>query len=38
MGPKKDEGSYWGYEEQENGQLQSVQCFRTTIKNNKELC
>ena len=24
MGPRKDEGSYWGYEEQGNGQLQIV--------------
>jgi len=30
MGPRKDEGSYWGYEEQENGQLQSVQNFYLT--------
>ena len=27
MGPRKEEGSYWGYEEQENGQLQSVLSF-----------
>ena len=29
MGPRKDEGSYWGYEERGNGQLQSVQSFQT---------
>jgi len=27
MGPQKDEGSNWGYEEQGNGQLHSVQSF-----------
>jgi hypothetical protein len=25
MGPRQDEGSYWGYEEQGNGRLQSVE-------------
>jgi hypothetical protein len=28
MGPRKNESSYWGYEEQGNGQLQSVQSFQ----------
>ena len=25
MGPQKNEGSYWGYKEQGNGQLQSIE-------------
>jgi len=32
LGPRKDEDSYWGYEEQENGQLQSVQNFHLKQK------
>ena len=28
MGHRKDESSYWGYKEQGNGQLQSVQSFQ----------
>ena len=30
MRPQKEEGSYLGYGEQENGQLQSVQNFQLT--------
>ena len=30
MGPRKDEDSYWGSEEQGNGQLQSVQILQRT--------
>jgi len=32
MGLREDEGTYWGYEEQGNGQLQSVQRFQRTTK------
>jgi hypothetical protein len=38
MGPQKEEGSYWGYVEQENGQLQGVQSFQLTTNNTTELC
>jgi hypothetical protein len=31
MGPRKDEGSYWGYEEQGNGQLDGIQGFRNIM-------
>ena len=37
MGPRKNEGSYRGYEEQGDGQLQSVQCFQLTTNNTTEL-
>jgi len=38
MGTRKDEGSYWGYEEPRNGQLQSVQSFQRTTNNTRALC
>ena len=38
MGPQKEEGGYWGYEETGNGQLQSVQSFQLTTNNTRELC
>ena len=37
-GHRKDEGSYWGCEEQGNGQLQSVQGFQATTDNTIALC
>jgi len=37
MGPPKDEGSYWGYEEQGNGQLHGVQIFQLTRNDTTEL-
>jgi len=38
MGTRKDEGSYLGYEEQGNGQLQSVEVFHLTTNNTSALC
>ena len=38
MGPRKIEGSYWGYKEQGNGQLQSIQSFQRTTNNTRALC
>ena len=32
LGPRENEGSYWGYEEQGNEQLQCVQSFQLTQK------
>ena len=37
MGPWKNEGSYWGYKEQGNGQLQSIQSFQRTTNNTRAL-
>jgi len=36
--PWKNEGSYWGYEEQGNGQLQSIQSFQCTTNDTRVLC
>jgi len=33
MGPQKDKGSYWGYEEGGNVRLQSIQSFQRTTHN-----
>ena len=38
MGPRKDEGSYWGYEEQGNEQLQCVHGFQLNTNNTTTLC
>jgi len=38
MGPWMDEESYWGYKEQENGKLQSIQSFQRTTNNTRALC
>jgi len=38
MKPRKNEGSYRGYKEQGNGQLQSVQSFQRTVHNTGALC
>ena len=38
MGPRKDEGSFWGYKEQGNGQLQSILSFQRTAYNTSVLC
>ena len=38
MEPRKDEGSYWGNEEQGTGQLHSVQSFQLPTNNTTELC
>jgi len=38
MGPRREEVSYWGYEEQGNGQLQSVQNFQRTTNNISASC
>ena len=37
MGPRKNEGSYWGYKEQRNGQLQIIQIFQRTTNNTRAL-
>jgi len=37
-GTPKDEGNYWGYKEQGNGQLQNVQSFQRTTNNSTALC
>ena len=38
MEPRKNVGSYWGYEEQGKVQLQSVQSFQLTTSNTSALC
>ena len=38
MGTRKDEGSYWGCEEQGNGQLQSVHILQLITDDTTELC
>jgi len=38
MRPRKDDDSYWGYDEQRNWQLQNVQSFQLTTNNTTDLC